>query len=952
MGSPKIKELLDNNCSLEELLDEEELIQELKSSNAKLIDYFSFEQITKLLDYMIKEPVEDDHKTGHKYPFIACEVLNCNVERLSEMFFYNHRQQKIYDEERLKREKENKEEVEPKELERKSSNSDDINSADIAVILENSNDSQKKEEEEEHFIPVEEENSSKESQERKETPNENGFVEIESENDNSSKPSALEEEEELNKAQLIEKQETEAVQPLESFDSNKYELLEYFFSFVRVPYTPEKELNDVLSGYFLRFFKTLFDRSPQKMVSYISDVSPEITDGLLLHSYSYSIADTISLVLDTGYFLDEDIKYGQREMFVLSSFLKRTFDYVCELEPENLLHRNSLYNVISNRLLKSKSTRLYILKNKEYLYKIVGNCFLGLKERTSEESVSGIEVNAEDYRRYKSLRTESLIMVNSLLEETREVEEENEGKIALQEAIEEFTLKLIPMFVHLFKYRQSKQNQVSKTNKVNNVDNQEEATNIESEVIESADTKQELELSVPSTMNNCAIIPLGEEKGELIKFFNHIILTFRKTTICTLKDSITEVISQAIEYIIDYPFNNLFHISALDFFSNLTSLVKQKENKPSDMLANINSITGEEATQDIGSQDKEQDKKEYFAEFDSIFEHFKRSVLSFIYSKLDTKVTFNSTQNGINQLYYSILVKIGLLLDPPKEDKKDIGKDILEEFNKQLETAQTESDDNNKGNTDNTGELGQSSHNEVTNDEESKRNSNQEAKSEVNIIENFIKTDNNNTDNTEPSVTIGENKNQGDEGKDVLDSLFENEDNSLQSKVVKTQSSNDIVNVASSPKAESKPLSEEEQWKEVYYKLLKVKNKFEAKLLHEETRKNSWGFDNSKEWAEIPQISSSVKDDFEANFNNDKVEEGHKGEEQRDINIGEELEFIEAKAIEHNAEKTNNMKEPDSNQKPDKSAELDWLNEILQKENQKPKEQEFEADFNDFEFDS
>ncbi len=39
------------------------------------------------MKYVIKEPESDEHKTGHKYPFNASELLSCENNYLIDKFF-------------------------------------------------------------------------------------------------------------------------------------------------------------------------------------------------------------------------------------------------------------------------------------------------------------------------------------------------------------------------------------------------------------------------------------------------------------------------------------------------------------------------------------------------------------------------------------------------------------------------------------------------------------------------------------------------------------------------------------------------------------------------------------------------------------------------------------------------------------------------------------------------
>lgn len=70
--------------TLEELLDEDELIQECKSLNARLTAFLSKkETVEALLLYLtIEAPLDAEPKRMYKYPFTACEIFCCEVESI------------------------------------------------------------------------------------------------------------------------------------------------------------------------------------------------------------------------------------------------------------------------------------------------------------------------------------------------------------------------------------------------------------------------------------------------------------------------------------------------------------------------------------------------------------------------------------------------------------------------------------------------------------------------------------------------------------------------------------------------------------------------------------------------------------------------------------------------------------------------------------------------------
>ncbi|XP_019413562.1 PREDICTED: serine/threonine-protein phosphatase 6 regulatory subunit 3-like isoform X2 [Lupinus angustifolius] len=81
--SSSVEAILDNeNFTLEELLDEEEIIQECKALNSRLINFLRDRaQVEQLLRYIIEEPpVDAEHKRVFKFPFISCEIFICEID--------------------------------------------------------------------------------------------------------------------------------------------------------------------------------------------------------------------------------------------------------------------------------------------------------------------------------------------------------------------------------------------------------------------------------------------------------------------------------------------------------------------------------------------------------------------------------------------------------------------------------------------------------------------------------------------------------------------------------------------------------------------------------------------------------------------------------------------------------------------------------------------------------
>ncbi|XVE91031.1 hypothetical protein DITRI_Ditri20bG0123400 [Diplodiscus trichospermus] len=78
-----VETILDKeNFTLEELLDEDEIIQECKALNGRLINFLREKaQVEQLIRYIVVEPPEDAEKRrSFKFPFISCEIFTCEVD--------------------------------------------------------------------------------------------------------------------------------------------------------------------------------------------------------------------------------------------------------------------------------------------------------------------------------------------------------------------------------------------------------------------------------------------------------------------------------------------------------------------------------------------------------------------------------------------------------------------------------------------------------------------------------------------------------------------------------------------------------------------------------------------------------------------------------------------------------------------------------------------------------
>ncbi|XP_049763166.1 serine/threonine-protein phosphatase 6 regulatory subunit 3 isoform X1 [Schistocerca cancellata] len=84
--SPHIDVLLNNkDVSVYELLDEEDVIQECKIQNKKLIEFLSRPSVMEELISLTLDPPDNvEERSRYKYPNIACELLTCDVPAINE----------------------------------------------------------------------------------------------------------------------------------------------------------------------------------------------------------------------------------------------------------------------------------------------------------------------------------------------------------------------------------------------------------------------------------------------------------------------------------------------------------------------------------------------------------------------------------------------------------------------------------------------------------------------------------------------------------------------------------------------------------------------------------------------------------------------------------------------------------------------------------------------------
>ena len=83
---------LNNDYPLEEYLKNDDAILCSKNMSDKLKKYFKPEKIKQLIKFIIEEPKEDDQLRGHKYPYVASEILKSDIPFILQRFVLNEKE--------------------------------------------------------------------------------------------------------------------------------------------------------------------------------------------------------------------------------------------------------------------------------------------------------------------------------------------------------------------------------------------------------------------------------------------------------------------------------------------------------------------------------------------------------------------------------------------------------------------------------------------------------------------------------------------------------------------------------------------------------------------------------------------------------------------------------------------------------------------------------------------
>ena len=401
----------DNPPSLEDLLTEEGIIEELQNKNEKLINFFNKEKIKQMLDYIIKEPKEEDQNKGHKFPFICSKLFNVEETKIMKYFFNTNKElfeenKKIEENCEKNGEKnvffdDNQDEDKYEDVKDMEINIDDINKnkeennndhchyediklenieiklnedEDEVKLYENKNNDndddmviqkiEKKEENDNNKMDEEENlNNVNKNICLFKSPNqeEHNLINQRYEIPSIKKENKDNNKENSNKSKNIEKNEDE-------YSDDKIEILDYFFSFL----IEDSELNYVLCGYFSSLMTNLLNINWIKIINYLFLKRKDILKRLVYHSYRKSIAEALCKIIKYEDKFNEEKNNNiidEKEFSLIRlDIIKDIFDKIdINMDSEKLFSLTFIINDLSD----NKNIFESILNNKNIIHSLI-----------------------------------------------------------------------------------------------------------------------------------------------------------------------------------------------------------------------------------------------------------------------------------------------------------------------------------------------------------------------------------------------------------------------------------------------------------------------------------------------------------------------------------------------------------------------------------------------------
>ena len=538
--SISIQKLLSNKTTkLEDLLRNENLLEELIVKNKQLIKYFDKEKIKNLINYIIKEPEIDKNDIeskenkdkGYKFPFICSKIFGLEIEEIFKYFFMTNKQ--IEEEFNKEKENEDKEKMIEEDL---PNLKDKDENEDNNKKKENDNDNKKDIDngstiKNNHNISLKENKNIKKEEKEKDNIGQN--KEKQKEEKDKSKE----------KINIKENSENEKKISLE----NRYELIDYLFTFFPEKYEEGKELNYVLCGYFYSLITNLLDVNPIEFLKYIYNKRKDVFFLMTSHCYRKSICDTLSKLLHfDNYFREKSIELSEETKYDMNETRIEILRDICtkiniDMNNEKLY---SIYSFITGLFEPNRINQIEDLFKKFVYNKIIIRALI-YKNLFNLNLISNSNENMDNKR------NNFIIIIDIIIFLLKNIK----------------TLKLeVPTCISPYSILTLKNTRIS-----------EEIFDVLPNLIKNNFNKiNNKEKKILQSFNEYQLSPLGEYKIKIVDLIFHLIPYFKK--ISNFFDTLlikSEFFKYGFQYLFEYEWNNLYQES---FLSLLKAFLDNSDN--------------------------------------------------------------------------------------------------------------------------------------------------------------------------------------------------------------------------------------------------------------------------------------------------------------------------------------------------------------------------------------
>ena len=425
----------DNPPPLEELLIEDGIIEELQNKNEKLIKYLTKEKIKQMIDYIIKEPKEEDHNKGHKFPFVCSKLFNVEEAKIMKYFFKTNKEllnekddnenfnkkninKDVYfdlnqdDKVNIEERYDNFNNFKEKEIniddinfnDKKDENNEDNDDVVINDVINFDNNNHNDENEDEDMVNLDNENNNEENKnddinkneekdkqekintDNKENDDKNKEICLlktpDTINNNSSKNNRYD----ISSTQTQEKKEEKKEDNKASNKSDKNdddnkqvdEELKYpedkieILDYLFSFLIDDSELNYVLCGYFSSLMTNLFNINYISIVKYLFTKRKDILKRFVYHSYRKSIAEALCKIIKYEDKFNEEINKNDYDQKEFSIIRMQIIKDIFEKIEINM-ETEKLYSIsfIINDLIESKKIFDLMVNNKSIINSLI-----------------------------------------------------------------------------------------------------------------------------------------------------------------------------------------------------------------------------------------------------------------------------------------------------------------------------------------------------------------------------------------------------------------------------------------------------------------------------------------------------------------------------------------------------------------------------------------------------